>query len=116
VRGDTYSWNSCPLDTIDQPINNPPAMPSTVPTLDPEWIEKVEPILPKLPSGSVQDIRGLMEKLDAVKLASLNETMPELKEGLDISNVMVPMRDGVEREMRIFKPQGGSAACPVYMR
>lgn len=87
---------------------------SKIPELDPEWKEKVEPFLPKLASSSILDIRALMKTLDEVKVKSLNDTMPELNEGLDINNVMVTMSDGVEREMRIIKPHG-SHANPVYI-
>ena len=87
---------------------------SKIPELDPEWKEKVEPFLPKLASGSILDIRTLMRTVDAVKIKSLNEIMPELNEGLDIDNVMITMRDGIEREMRIIKPHG-SQANPVYV-
>jgi hypothetical protein len=89
-------------------------MPTNIPELDPEWKEKVEPFLPKVASGSIEVIRSLMKDLDAVKVKSLNETLPDLNKGLDINNIMVTMRDGVEREMRIIKPHG-SQAIPVYV-
>jgi predicted acyl esterase len=90
-------------------------MPSViVPELDPEWLEKVEPFTPKTHPGTIQETRDLMTKLDAVKVTTLNESMPDLKEGLVISNIMVAMRDGVQREMRIFRPQG-DAVPAVYL-
>lgn len=88
-----------------------------VPELDPEWVQLIEPTLPKMPpAGSIpiELARGLMEKLDAAKVQSLNESMPDLKRGLNISNIMVKMRDGVELEMRVFKPEN-AASVPVYL-
>jgi hypothetical protein len=88
-----------------------------VPELDLEWVQLVEPTLPKMPpAGSIpiELVRKLMGKLDAAKVRSLNESMPDLAKGLDISNIMVAMRDGVELEMRIFKPEN-IASVPVYL-
>ena len=88
-----------------------------VPELDPEWVQLVEPTLPKMPpvaSLPIEVARGMMAKLDASKVQALNESMPDLKRGLDISNIMVAMRDGVELEIRISKPENATSA-PVYL-
>jgi predicted acyl esterase len=88
---------------------------SMIPELDPEWIEKIEPTLPKIPNAiTLQEIRQFMSRLDADKLKGLNESMPDLLTGLTISNIQIPMRDGVERELRIIRPEG-DAELPVYL-
>jgi hypothetical protein len=91
------------------------AMAPPVPKLDPEWVQLVEPTIPPVPSSlTVQTLRHLMGNLDAAKVQALNDTMPDLKEGLVITNIMVAMRDGIEREMRIFRPESAES-LPVYL-
>jgi predicted acyl esterase len=86
-----------------------------VPELDPEWLQLVEPTLPQIPSSlTVQTLRQMMGNLDATKVQALNDAMPDLKRGLEITNIMVAMRDGVERQMRIFRPET-AVSLPVYL-
>lgn len=94
-------------------------MTPSVPELDPEWVRLVEPIVPKIPQGStsvipIEAARKSMGELDAAKVQALDISMADLKEGLEITNIKVAMRDGVEREMRIFKPKD-AVSVPVYL-
>ncbi|KAJ5502824.1 hypothetical protein N7463_005698 [Penicillium fimorum] len=77
-------------------------MAPSVPELDPEWVRLVEPIVPKTPRGStavipIEAARKSMGELDAAKVKALDISMADLKEGLEITNIKVAMRDGVER-------------------
>jgi hypothetical protein len=89
-------------------------MPPKAPELDPEWIEKIEPIIPKGKPESVLAVRKVMKELDAVKVQSLKDVKPELEQGLDVNNIMIPMRDSVEIPLRIIKPHGDKIR-PVYI-
>ncbi|OBT63508.1 hypothetical protein VE03_08088 [Pseudogymnoascus sp. 23342-1-I1] len=89
----------------------------SIPTLDPEWVKLVEPTLPEAhrhTAISIDAARRGMAELDAAKVLALDKEMPELKKGLEISNIMVAMRDGEGLEMRIFKPENGES-LPVYL-
>ncbi|KFY71794.1 hypothetical protein V499_08030 [Pseudogymnoascus sp. VKM F-103] len=89
----------------------------SIPILDPEWVKLVEPTLPEAhrhTAISIDAARRGMAELDAAKVLALDKEMPELKKGLEISNIMVAMRDGEDLEMRIFKPENGES-LPVYL-
>jgi predicted acyl esterase len=92
-------------------------MSKVAPSLDTEWIRLVEPTLP--PRRDVSDVkegRRRMAGLDATKVHMLNIEMPDLKNGLEITNIRIPMRDGEERELRVFKPKDAKYPLPIFLR